>query len=250
MAPTSRPGHRYGSLRRRAVALCAVAVGALSSAGVADARPVGPFDVGGEIEIAYDQQGGPAVFGDPTSPESDAARGGKYQTFQRDASFYWQPATGAQSVGGAIRQKWGQLGSEAGALGYPVTSEQVTPSGGGRFNHFEKGSIYWSLGTAAHQVGGPIRDKWGAFGWEGGPLGFPLTDEAAAGKGGRYNLFTGGAIYYSSATGAHVVWGALRDDWVRAGAENGRYGYPTGDEYDYEGGKAQEFQGGRITWRP
>ena len=39
-------------------------------------------------------------------------------------------------------------------------------------------------------------------------------------------------------------------DWVRNGAENGRYGFPTSDEYDYEGGKAQDFQGGKLTWAP
>ncbi|WP_054813893.1 LGFP repeat-containing protein [Nocardia arizonensis] len=250
MARTSRPYRLSGSTRRGALALSAVAAGVLLAAGPASARPIGPFEVGGAIEAEYDANGGPAVFGDPTSPESDAARGGKYQTFQRDVSIYWQAATGAHPVGGAIRDKWGELGSESGILGYPVTAEQVTPSGSGRFNHFEKGSIYWTLGTDAHQVGGPIRDRWAAGGWESGPLGYPLTDEAAAKNNGRYNLFTGGAIYYTSATGAHIVWGALRDDWVRAGAEGGRYGYPTSDEYDFQGGKAQDFQGGRITWRP
>jgi len=29
------------------------------------------------------------------------------------------------------------------------------------------------------------------------------------------------------------VWGAIRDSWVGSGAENGQYGYPTGDEYNY-----------------
>ncbi|MET8652113.1 LGFP repeat-containing protein [Nocardia aurea] len=239
-----------GSRRRGALALSAVAAGLMLTATTAGARPIGSFEVGGAIEVEYDQQGGPAVFGDPTAPEADAARGGKFQTFARNAAIYWQPATGAHSVNGAIRDKWTELGSETGTLGYPVTAEQVTPSGSGRFNHFERGSIYWSLGTAAHQVGGPIRDKWAATGWESGPLGYPLTDEAAAKNNGRYNLFTGGAVYYSPSTGAHTVWGALRDDWVRAGAENGRYGLPTSDEYDYQGGKAQDFQGGRITWVP
>ncbi|MBH0776467.1 LGFP repeat-containing protein [Nocardia bovistercoris] len=250
MARRSRPHRTSGSARRATSALVVVTAGALLGAGVAQARPIGPFEVGGAIEVAYDQQGGPAAFGDPTSPESDAARGGKFQTFQRDVSFYWQPATGAQPVGGAIRQKWRELGSESGSLGYPVTAEQVSTVGGGRFSHFERGSIYWSLGTAAHQIGGPIRDKWAAAGWEGGPLGYPLTDESAARNNGRYSLFTGGAIYYTANSGAHIVWGALRDEWARAGAEGGRYGYPTSDEYDYQGGKAQDFQGGRITWRP
>ncbi|MEV0293718.1 hypothetical protein [Nocardia sp. NPDC050710] len=239
-----------GTHRRGALTLSAVAVGILLTSGTAGARQIGPFEVGGAIEVEYDQQGGPAAFGDPIAPEADSGRGGRYQAFARNASIYWQPEVGAHSVGGAIRDKWAELGSENGVLGYPVTAEQVTPTGSGRYNHFQGGSVYWSLGTAAHQVGGMIRDKWGASGWEGGPLGFPLTDEASAKGNGRYNLFTGGAIYYSQGTGAHIIWGALRDDWVRAGAENGRYGYPTSDEYDYEGGKAQNFQGGRITWRP
>ena len=49
---------------------------------------------------------------------------------------------------------------------------------------------------------------------------------------------------------AHAVWGNIEADWTRAGGVTGRYGYPTSDEYDYQGGKAQDFQGGKIVWRP
>ncbi|WP_280232934.1 LGFP repeat-containing protein [Nocardia cyriacigeorgica] len=161
----------------------------------AGARPIGPFDVGGAIEVKYDQAGGYNTFGNPITPELDAT-GGRFQAFERN------------------------------------------------------NSIYWSLGTAAHQIGGAIRDKWGAAGWENSPLGFPITDEAAAKNNGRYNRFNGGDIYWSPTTGAHIIWGSIRDTWLAAGGENGRYGYPTGDEFDYEGGKAQDFQGGRITWEP
>ncbi|MET8778585.1 hypothetical protein ABZV58_26580 [Nocardia sp. NPDC004654] len=241
---------RPSASRRGALVTAALAVALTAGIGAATARPIGAFDVGGAIEVEYDQAGGPAVFGDPVSPELDAGRGGRYQTFERDVAIYWHPEVGAHGVGGSIRKKWGALGSENGVLGYPVTGELATPGGPGRFNHFQGGSIYWSLGTDSHQVGGAIRDKWGALGWESGALGFPITDEATSAGNGRYNLFTGGAVYWSPRTGAHAVWGAIRDDWVRAGAENGRYGYPTGEEYDYEGGKAQDFQGGRITWLP
>ncbi|WP_040786171.1 LGFP repeat-containing protein [Nocardia pneumoniae] len=217
----------------------------------AAARPIGPFDVSGAIEVEYDQAGGPAFFGDPVSPDSPAARGGRYQAFERGSSIYWHPDTGAHQIGGAIRDKWGDLGFEGGLLGYPVTREAATPSKPGRYNVFQNGSIYWSIGTAAHQIGGTIRDKWGSYGWEDSPLGFPITDESPARAGyGRYNLFGGGAIYWSPLTDAHVIWGAIRESWEAAGGESGRYGYPISDEYDFRNGKAQDFQGGRITWRP
>ncbi|MFC4372533.1 LGFP repeat-containing protein [Nocardia halotolerans] len=242
------------NLRSRALAgLATVTVAAALPAamtGTAHARMIGAFDVGGAIEVEYDQVGG-GVLGDPTSPESDATAGGKYQTFANNAAIYWHPDTDANTVAGQIRDKFAALGNESGALGYPTTREQTTPAGTGRYNHFQHGSIYWSVGTGAHQISGPIREKWGALGWESSPLGYPLTDVAQAGKAdGQFTMFPTGAIYWSSKTGAHAVWGSIHADWIRAGAENGRYGYPTSDEYDYQGGKAQDFQGGKITWNP
>ncbi|MFD3510316.1 LGFP repeat-containing protein [Nocardia sp. NPDC058666] len=238
------------ALHRRTVlaALAAATVVTAAMAGTAQARMIGGFEVGGAIEIEYDQAGGPAL-GEPTSPESDAAAGGKYQTFGNNAAIYWHPDTNANTVAGQIRDKFAQVGNESGQLGYPVTRE--LPAAGGRFNHFQKGSIYWSVGTGAHQISGPIRDKWAALGWESSPLGFPLTDVAATGKGdGQFTMFPTGAIYWSSKTGAHATWGSIQADWTRAGGVTGRYGYPTSDEYDYQGGKAQDFQGGKITWKP
>ncbi|MEV0247746.1 hypothetical protein AB0H76_14225 [Nocardia sp. NPDC050712] len=252
MRPFRRSNRPVRSAKPGTVATAILASGVALTVGVAtaNARPVGPFDVGGAIEAEFDLAGGPGVLGEPTAPEADAAAGGKFQTFANNASIYWTDATGAHTVAGPIRNKWSALGWESGALRYPVTSEAQTPTGSGRFVQFQNGSIYYSVGTDAHQIGGFIRDKWGQLGWENGLLGFPLTDEAAGAKGGRYNLFPGGAIYWSSSTGAHAVWGSIRDNWVRAGADSGRYGYPTSDEYDYEDGKAQDFQGGRITWEP
>ncbi|MFI6218228.1 LGFP repeat-containing protein [Nocardia brasiliensis] len=229
-----------------ATAVLAVAL----TAGVAYARPIGPFEVGGAIEVEYDAAGGNAALGDPTTPEADAANGGKYQDFERNAAIYWNAEVGAHQIGGPILEKWRGLGAESGALRYPVTRVQQTPVKAGSFSHFQGGSIYWSVGTAAHQLGGVIRDKWNSLGSENSPLGFPITDEAAAKNNGRYNLFNDGAIYWSQKTGAHAVWGAIRLTWESRAGANGAYGYPTGDEYDYEGGKAQDFEGGRITWQP
>ncbi|WP_330182554.1 hypothetical protein OHB26_02170 [Nocardia sp. NBC_01503] len=247
MTPLRR---KNSSLTRGAVAAGAVALALISGVGTAAARPIGPFDVGGAIEVEYDQAGGPGFFGDPTGPESDAAGGGKKQEFANNVAIYWTPATDAHAIGGAIRDKWRGVGAESGALKYPTTDEGATGKPG-RFQHFQGGSIYWSVGSGTHVVSGAIRDKYAAAGWENSPLGFPISDEAKTNKGdGRYQLFEGGAIYTSQKGGTRTIWGAIRDEWVRNGSENGRYGYPTSDEYDYKDGKAQQFVGGEITWTP
>ncbi len=65
-------------------------------------------------------------------------------------------------------------------------------------------SIYWSLATGAHVVTGEIRDAWLAGGGPGGPLGYPVADEAAVPGGGRVSRFQHGEIAWSSQAGAAV----------------------------------------------
>ncbi|MDE8668990.1 hypothetical protein PY310_10405 [Pseudarthrobacter sp. H3Y2-7] len=56
---------------------------------------------------------------------------------------------------------------------------------------------------------------------------------------------------WSPAAGARVVTGGIWAAWVGHGSEGGRLGYPTTNEYAVGGGGyAQDYQGGRITWRP
>jgi thermolysin len=155
-------------------------------------------------------------------------------------------------VYGAIRVKWDALGAEAGFLGMPTTDELSTACGGGRFNHFQGGSIYWTPATGAHEVHGAIRSKWASLGWECSFLGFPLTDETTTPDGiGRFNHFQGGSIYWTPATGAHEVHGAIRDRWASLGWERSRLGYPTSDELVWAGtGRVSRFQGGSIYWSP
>ncbi|WP_432570942.1 SpoIID/LytB domain-containing protein [Kineococcus sp. SYSU DK005] len=201
-----------------------------------------------QIDAAWRALGGDAgVLGLPTSPVWGLPQvEGSYQLFQR-GSVYWSPATGAHAVRGAIRDRWGALGWENGWLGFPATGELALR--GGAFTAFQGGSVYWSPATGAHAVRGAIRDRWGALGWEDGWLGYPTTDEVAL-RGGAFTHFRGGSVYWSPATGAHAVRGAIRDAWARQGWETGRLGYPTSSEYDVPGGKRSDFQGGSITWTP
>ena len=197
-------------------------------------------------------------LGYPTTDELGTPDGvGRYNHFSGSggSSIYWSPATGAHAVQGGIRARWASLGWERGRLGYPTTDELGTPDGVGRYNHFSGtggSSIYWSPATGAHAVQGGIRAKWASLGWERGPLGYPLTDELGTADGvGRYNHFSGSrgsSIYWSPATGAHAVQGAIRTKWASLGWERGRLGYPLTDEYAVPVGRESAFRGGRLTW--
>src|SRR5674536_192705 len=167
--------------------------------------------------------------------------------------IYWTPATGAHEVHGLIAAHYAELGGPTSLLGFPLTDETATPDGTGRFNHFTGGSIYWTPATGAHEVHGAIREKWAALGWELGVAGYPLTDETATPDGtGRFNHFTGGSIYWTPATGAHEVHGAIRDKWAALGWERGVAGYPLTDETTTPdgAGRFNHFTGGPIYRTP
>lgn len=108
-----------------------------------------------------------------------------------------------------------------------------------------------SPATGAHQVIGAILARYQATGGPAGIHGFPVTDELSTPDGrGRFNLFQGGSIYWTPATGAHSVYGAIRDRWAQLGWETSALGYPVSDEYSVPGGRAQDFQYGSLGWTP
>jgi outer membrane protein assembly factor BamB len=217
----------------------------------------GAHAVIGGILAKYQALGGPAGgLGYPITDETATPDGvGRFNHFSRadGASIYWSPNTGAHAIQGAIRTKWSSMGWETGPQGYPTTDETATPDGVGRFNHFSRAdgaSIYWSPNTGAHAIQGAIRDRWAALGWETGPLGYPSTDELTTPDGvGRYNHFSKAAsVYWSASTGAHGIYGLIRDRWASLGWERSALGYPTSDEYGINGGRRNDFVHGWITF--
>ncbi|MBI1897044.1 MAG: hypothetical protein HYS04_11050 [Acidobacteria bacterium] len=213
-------------------------------------EPRNPFE-GNAIESKFAALGGVSGFmGQPSSEEKTTPDGkGRFRHFQ-NASIYWSPETGAHEVHGAIRDTWSGLGWEKGILGYPVTDE-LPAANGGRYNHFQHGSIYWHPQTGAFSVYGPIRDKWAALGWERSALGFPVTETRRTPDGeGRFQHFQGGSIYTHSRHGTHAVLGAIRDYWSGTGWEKSWLGYPTSDEVLSGGARQQFFEHGKLSWTP
>ncbi len=160
---------------------------------------------------------------------------------------FTDPAGNALTPVTAIQAHHRAHGGMTGHLGHQVGPESSLRDGA--FAQFQGGSIYWTAATGAREVRGAIRDRWGRLGWENGPLGYPLTDEQPTPtRPGRYTHFQGGSIYWSAQTGAHAVRGPIRDRWAALGWENGPLGFPVTGEYDVPGGRASDFQGGRVTW--
>ncbi len=146
-----------------------------------------------------------------------------------------------------------ELGGAAGFLGSPTTAVLPAPDGIGRFQYYRGGAIYWTAITGAHEVHGANLEKWRSMGWERSPLGYPVTDEFGMPDGvGRASHFQGGAIYWTPATGAHEVHGAIIGTWRSTGWERGPLGYPVTDEFGMPDGvgRAGFFQGGAIYWTP
>ncbi len=206
--------------------------------------------VAGAIGGVYQGAGGPAgPLGYPTTEERVVPDGrGRFNHF-RNGAIYWTPEHGAHAVRGKIFETWKNQGWEGGPLGYPVLDEAATPDGRGAVQGFEAGAMYWSEETDAHAVMGMILGKYAELGYETGVLGYPRTSEQPAGAGGRFGEFQHGRIYWSPLTGAWPVRGKILEAWLAEGAENGRLGFPIGDETPIEGGQGirQNFERGFVT---
>lgn len=160
-------------------------------------------------------------------------------------------------VFGAIREHWEGQGGEAGPLGLPGGNEMPTFDGQGRAQNFAGGILSWHPATGAHIVWGLIGQRWLELGREA--FGYPATDELpTSNNGGRYNLFRAlhlpglpeAYIIWSPSTGAHEIYGAIKDTWVALGGEIGQLGYPLDAESDHAGGRRQQFERGSLFWTP
>jgi uncharacterized protein with LGFP repeats len=116
-------------------------------------------------------------------------------------------------------------------LGAP-TGTEVT-DGTVHYRTYANGRLYWSAVGGTKFLTGPVLAKYLAFGGHA-KLGPPTSDTASTPDGaGQYNHFVNngnvGSIYFTTATGAHVLYGEIRKRWVALDYERG-LGYPTTDE--------------------
>jgi uncharacterized protein with LGFP repeats len=101
----------------------------------------------------------------------------------------------------------------------------------------------------------PVYAKWQNTGGDEGSLGGAYEVETTAAGGGRWTAFNyaNSTVYWASATGAHIVKGAILATWSGFSRESGFLGYPTTDELGTTDGvgRYNNFaSGGSIYWSP
>ncbi|MEJ7738986.1 MAG: hypothetical protein WKF97_16290 [Chitinophagaceae bacterium] len=160
-------------------------------------------------------------------------------------------------VYGAIGDKYNTMRASNGNLGDPISNEQSTGDGVGRFQRFKGYDIYWHPSAGAHYVHGPIGDKFYALGAEKG-LGYPVTDVTwCKDKSGKYVDFKrfrnpsnpeSASIYWSPKLGAFEVYGAIWAKYKSIKASSSPLGYPKSAEYQEGQNRRQQFEHGFIKW--
>lgn len=177
-----------------------------------------------------------------------------------NGSIYSTAATGAHVIEGSIGARWTAAGAQNGVLGYPTTDIQSGLKNGGSAQSFVTGTIAYSPATGMHTARGGIGNRWIAAGSQNSFLGYPTTEEIAGIRGGVYQGYQGGSIYWNSLHGALVTHGAIGGFYASLGAERGRLGYPmTEEDGTFKGGGVvQMFDGGDfygnhdtdVMWSP
>jgi hypothetical protein len=214
------------------------------------------FKVGmGEIESKYQSLGGSGgSLGAPNAPEKSIGKG-RYRSYD-GGNIYWSADTGAHAVWRPLLQCYLSQGGPLGTLGFPITDEFDGAKAGSRISRFEGGAIFWSEVTRAHAVQQMIFVRYLDLGGEVGFLGLPRTDQVAVSGGVKID-FEGGAIFWSSQTGAHEIHGPIRDRYAALGSTAGFLNFPLSDVEEIltkdgqdSGGRLSRFQGGTIYWKP
>ncbi len=98
-------------------------------------------------------------------------------------------------------------------------------------------------------VADPINDYYAKLGGLTSVLGAPVGGHYQVG-GGWGQTYQAGRIYYTAATGAHEVHGAILAHYQDLGGPTGVLGFPTSDELDTANrlGKDNTFAGGTMYW--
>jgi uncharacterized protein with LGFP repeats len=210
--------------------------------------------VGGAVDVRWAGLG--RETGDLGYPRTDAVcgltAGGCLQQFE-GGTVYWTATVLPQAVTGAVMSRFGALGWEAGALGYPTSGVVCGLRESGCLQSFQRGTVYSTPANGVHGVYGPVADRWGTYRWEGGPFGYPTSDQVCGlAGGGCLQQFEGGTIYRSPAAGTHAVSGGVSSRWGVYGWEGGPVGYPVAEPVCglVGGGCLQSFQGGTFYSLP
>lgn len=147
--------------------------------------------------------------------------------FKQDAT--WAVVDPDPIITTQIMLRWLNDDGWRASVGNPAAAEVLVD--GIRYREFPNNvRAYWSSGTGVHSVSGAALEKYLAAG--GHQMRMPVGDTTTTPDGiGTFTHFAEGlSIYWTPSTGAHLIYGAIRDHWQSMGWEHSYLGYPTTDE--------------------
>ena len=144
-----------------------------------------------------------------------------------------------------IVARWTRIGAQKSRLGAVRTKEYRVRSGAAQ--GFARGRIYYSNGTGARELYGPILRTYQRIGGPNSALRLPRTQVQAT-AGGQRAVFQRGVIYSKRGPGTVPVLGKIAWRYLDAGGAGSRLGWPTRTNYRIRGGQRTNFQHGYITW--
>jgi uncharacterized protein with LGFP repeats len=177
-------------------------IGLLSAAALVLFAPVAlatpESDADAAITAAWQANGGDTGPLGPKDGGVYSAGDGFGQNFPGGKIFF-TPATGAHIMTGAILDKYMSLGGPADSdLGFPTIDEGAGKAPDSRnttFSAADNPVIFFTPGTGARVVRGPINAAWDKLGGSAGALGVPSDDEMYRGDVVTQK-FTGGELSY------------------------------------------------------
>lgn len=145
------------------------------------------------------------------------------------------------TLSGPLGVRWRALGGVT--WGRPAFKPQKVP--GGSFVTFTLADntanvTMYSSAAGVFVVTERINAAWRRLGQFGGTLGFPVSDELKAHRGGAYQRFQNGMVVWHSSTGAFGVQGPILATYTALGGS--AWGYPTTDVTPIDGGWFSHFR--------
>ena len=200
-----------------------------------------------KIETRYEELGGEdGVLGKKVSETANCSIGHEnacVQQFENGVIIY-SPEHGAWENYGEIRNKFIELHSVDGTLGFPTGPMNcLIGHEGACVQQFEKGVIIYSPEHGAWENYGEIRNKFIELHSVDGTLGFPT---------GPMNC----SIGHENACPEHGAWenyGEIRNKFIELRSVDGILGFPTGPMnclIGHEGACVQQFEKGVIIYSP
>jgi len=206
----------------------------------------------GGVMGKYLEQGGPGALGIPIADEHDVTgvAGARQSDLASGWFIYWSAATGPHTLLGDFVAELAEWGGPAGYLGLPTSDAVAVPTG--FVQDFQSGIITRDGSAHTHVTYGAIAAKYRQLGGAAGALGVATADEAGAPgvSGARESDFVNGRIYWSPATNATGIYGAILARYIQLGASTS-VGIPIADEHDVAGvagARQSDFQIGSIYW--